>query len=61
MIYKSDEEKQRLLNVIDGLTKSIKAGDYEEYIKDEHKKVFIFGQLDALLMIRETIEHEEYN
>jgi len=55
----SKNEKQKLLSAIDGISEFIQQGN-NDFIKEEYKRIFILGQLDALLMIRETIEHEEY-
>lgn len=55
-----NNQKQTLLNAIDGISEFIQQGN-NDFIKEEYKKVFILGQLDALLMVRETIEHAEYN
>lgn len=55
----SKNEKQQLLNAIDGLSALIE-NDSHNFVKEEHRKGFKVGQLSALLMIREKIEYEEY-
>jgi hypothetical protein len=55
-MYKID--KQIVLNEIDQLTKTIKNGEFDECIKEEHRKDYKLGQLGALLMIWETIKYD---